>query len=98
MADLACTQCTVLKDFQCIQCTVHNSAWAVAMHSVHSAFQNLCRTVLLHSALCTVCGVGRCGIGGKVNTRPGRQNARFKGSKIQATRPIQVGEEIFVPY
>ena len=59
MADLACTQCTVLKDFQCIECTVHNSAWAVAMHSVHSACQNLCRTVPLHSALCTVCGVAR---------------------------------------
>ena len=42
MADLACTQCTVLKGFQCIQCTVHNSAWAMAMHSVHSACQILC--------------------------------------------------------
>ena len=41
---------------------------------------------------------GRCGLGGKVNTNPGKQNARFKGSKIRATRVIQVGEEIFVPY
>ena len=40
----------------------------------------------------------RCGVGGKANTNPGRQNARFKGSKIQATRMIRVGEEIFVPY
>ena len=41
---------------------------------------------------------GRCGLGGKVNTNPGKQNARFKGSKICATRAIQIGEEIFVPY
>ena len=37
-------------------------------------------------------------MGGKVNTNPGKQNARFKGSKICATRAIQIGEEIFVPY
>ena len=41
---------------------------------------------------------GECGLGGKVNTNPGKQNARFKGSKIRATRVIQAGEEIFVPY
>ena len=40
----------------------------------------------------------RCGLGGKANTNPGCQNARFKGSKIRATRVIRVGEEIFVPY
>ena len=40
----------------------------------------------------------RCGLGGKVNTNPGRQNARFKGSKICASRMIRSGEEIFVPY
>ena len=40
----------------------------------------------------------RCGLGGKANTNPGKQNARFKGSKICATRAIQIGEEIFVPY
>ena len=40
----------------------------------------------------------RCGLGGKVNTHPGKQNARFKGSVICATRAIQIGEEIFVPY
>ena len=51
MADLACTQCTVLKGFPCIQCTVHNSAWAVAMHSVHSACQILRYSVQLDSAL-----------------------------------------------
>ena len=34
----------------------------------------------------------------KANTNPGKQNARFKGSKICATRAIQIGEEIFVPY
>ena len=43
-------------------------------------------------------GLDTCGLGGKVNTNPGKQNARFKGSKIRATRVIQVGEEIFVPY
>ena len=41
---------------------------------------------------------GRCGLGGKVNTNPGKQNARFKGSKIYAGRAIRSGEEIFVPY
>ena len=41
---------------------------------------------------------GSCGIGGKVNTNPGNQNAKFKGSKVCATRKIRVGEEIFVPY
>ena len=41
---------------------------------------------------------GNCGIGGKVNTNPGNQNAQFKGSKICATRKIHVGEEIFAPY
>jgi hypothetical protein len=41
---------------------------------------------------------GRCGLGGKANTNPGNQNARFKGRKIVATRAIRVGEEIFVPY
>ena len=41
---------------------------------------------------------GSCGIGGKVNTNPGNQNAHFKGSKICATRKIRVGEEIFAPY
>jgi hypothetical protein len=40
----------------------------------------------------------RCGLGGKVNTNPGRQNARFKGSKICASRMIRSGEEIFIPY
>ena len=40
----------------------------------------------------------RCGLGGKVNTNPGNQNARFTGSKIRATRVIRGGEEIFVPY
>ena len=40
----------------------------------------------------------RCGLGGKANTNPGKQNARFKGSKIIATRVIRIGEEIFVPY
>ena len=40
----------------------------------------------------------RCGLGGKVNTNPGNQNARFKGSKIRASRTIRNGEEIFVPY
>ena len=40
----------------------------------------------------------RCGLGGKVNTNPGRQNARFKGSKICANRMIRSGEEIFIPY
>ena len=44
------------------------------------------------------CGLGRCGLGGKANTNPGNQNATFKGSKIRATRTIQSGEEIFVPY
>ena len=58
MADLACTQCTVLKGFPCIQCTVHNSAWAVAMHSVRSACQIFCIQVHLDSALCILCGVG----------------------------------------
>ena len=58
MADLACTQCTVLKGFPCIQCTVHNSAWAVAMHSVHSACQILRYSVQLDSALCILCVVG----------------------------------------
>ena len=33
-----------------------------------------------------------------MNTHPGKQNARFKGSVICATRAIQIGEEIFVPY
>ena len=42
--------------------------------------------------------VKRCGLGGKVNTKPGNQNARFKGSKIRASRTIRNGEEIFVPY
>ena len=42
--------------------------------------------------------VQRCGLGGKVNTKPGYQNARFKGSKIRASRTIRNGEEIFVPY
>ena len=42
--------------------------------------------------------MGECGLGGKVNTNPGKQNARFKGSKIRATRVIRIGEEIFVPY
>ena len=37
-------------------------------------------------------------MGGKVNTNPGRQNARFKGSKICANRMIRNGEEIFIPY
>ena len=37
-------------------------------------------------------------MGGKANTNPGKQNARFKGSNICATRAIQIGEEIFVPY
>ena len=41
---------------------------------------------------------GRCGLGGKVNTNPGKQNARFRGSKICANRAIRGGEEIFVPY
>ena len=27
-----------------------------------------------------------------------KQNARFKGSRIIATRVIRIGEEIFVPY
>ena len=40
----------------------------------------------------------RCGLGGKANTNPGKQNARLKGSKICAARVIQIGEEIFVPY
>ena len=40
----------------------------------------------------------KCGLGGKANTNPGKQNARFKGSKIRATRAIRMGEEIFVPY
>ena len=40
----------------------------------------------------------RCGLGGKVNTNPGNQNARFKGSKIYASRGIRQGEEIFIPY
>ena len=40
----------------------------------------------------------KCGLGGKANTNPGKQNARFKGSKIRATRVIRMGEEIFVPY
>ena len=40
----------------------------------------------------------RCGLGGKVNTNPGKQNARFKGSKIYASRGIRHGEEIFIPY
>ena len=40
----------------------------------------------------------RCGIGGKINTNPGKQNARFKGSKVCASRAIRKGEEIFVPY
>ena len=40
----------------------------------------------------------RCGLGGKANTNSGNQNAAFKGSKIRATRTIQSGEEIFVPY
>ena len=43
-------------------------------------------------------GTERCGVGGKANTNPGAQNARFKGSKICATRAIRIGEEIFVPY
>ena len=38
------------------------------------------------------------GLGGKANTNPGKQNARFKGSKICATRVVQIGEEILVPY
>ena len=42
--------------------------------------------------------VERCGLGGKANTKPGSQNARFKGSKIRASRTIRNGEEIFVPY
>ena len=37
-------------------------------------------------------------MGGKVNTNPGRQNARFKGSKICASKAIRSGEEIFIPY
>ena len=41
---------------------------------------------------------GKCGLGGKANTNPGNQNATFKGSKIRATRTIQKGREIFVPY
>ena len=41
---------------------------------------------------------GRCGLGGKVNTNPGKQNARFRGSKICASRATREGEEIFVPY
>ena len=44
-------------------------------------------------------GMGvRCGLGGKANTNPGHQNARFKGSKIRAVRVIRSGDEIFVPY
>ena len=42
--------------------------------------------------------VNRYGLGGKANTNPGNQNARFKGSKIRASRTIWIGEEIFVPY
>ena len=42
--------------------------------------------------------VRRCGLGGKANTNPGNQNARFKGSKIRASCTIRKGEEIFVPY
>ena len=41
---------------------------------------------------------GRCGLGGKANTNPGGQNARFKGSEIRATCVIRAGEEMFVPY
>ena len=33
-----------------------------------------------------------------MNTNPGKQNARIKGSKICATREIRSGEEIFIPY
>ena len=35
-------------------------------------------------------------MGGKVNTNPGGQNARFKGSKMWAGRAIRDGEEVFV--
>ncbi len=39
------------------------------------------------------------GIGGKANTRPGKQTARFKGSQMVAgQRGIRKGQEIFVPY
>ena len=33
-----------------------------------------------------------------MNTNPGGQNARFKGSKIWAGRAIREGEEVFVAY
>ena len=33
-----------------------------------------------------------------MNTNPGGQNARFKGSKILAGRAIREGEEVFVAY
>ena len=57
--------------------------------------------MVLHNTQSTPTPTGnneRCGLGGKANTNPGKQNARFKGSKICATRAIQIGEEIFVPY
>ena len=38
------------------------------------------------------------GLGSMANTNPGNQNARFVGSVITATRPIKVGDEIFVAY
>ena len=40
----------------------------------------------------------KCGLGGKVNTNPGKQNARVKGSRIYAARAIREGGEIFIPY
>ena len=33
-----------------------------------------------------------------MNTNPGGQNARFKGSKVCAIRTIREGEEIFASY
>lgn len=41
----------------------------------------------------------RCGgVGGRVNTNPGHQNAKFQGAKIVATKRIHKGDEIFLRY
>ena len=38
------------------------------------------------------------GVGGKLNTRPGQQNARFRGAQVHATAVIRKGDEIYAPY
>ena len=38
------------------------------------------------------------GIGGRANTNPGKQNARFKGTQLVATRAMRPNEEVFASY